>query len=613
MPSVDSDAIYFKKSMTVALLNLFERLFILSWLTGPIFDKELRVSSRRRRNYVLRFVYLASLTIFLTLVWIQEVRYSGSSVYRISRMARTGQTIIVFIVWFQFCVTQIIAVIMLSTSISDEIYNRTLGMLMTTPINSFQIVMGKLFSKLFQLILLLAISLPLLAIVRVFGGVPWAYVVSSLCITLSTVIFVGSLSLFFSIFSRRAYVVIIMTTLTLTVLFMLLPFLLAMTWHSLDLRTIISEKTLFAVIFQPNPYVNMFYNTMRMVEPRSVAGAPFIIYWTVHCGMMLAVSVIIISLSIIIVRKVALRQAIGQLDVSFRKRRSQKNDLQDSVDQQEFTTSPKRVIGPPVIWKELRSPMFRRHKIATIIVAFISLILLLITYALFADEDMLNDEETHMLYATVFLGLGMLFTIVLPATSITSEKESRSWPLLLATTLVDRQILFGKFVGVLRRCMPIWSLLFGHVIIFNLIGFIHPVAIIQIGILVTWVVVFLSCSGLYFSSRFKHTTTAVIMNFILAAAIWAILPLLMAIIVEIIEDGHDLVEAYMDTNPFIHAIVIMDATAKGSSISRYDWIEVGCENVLLATSWMLACMAGYVVLGLVFAWRAQRRFRRNIF
>lgn len=492
-------------------------------------------------------------------------------------------------------------------------YNRTLGMLMTTPINSFQIVMGKLFSKLFQLILLLSISLPLLAIVRVFGGVPWAYVVSSLCITLSTVIFVGSLSLFFFIFSRRAYVVIIMTTLTLTVLFMLMPFLLIMTWHNMDLQTIIPEKTLFAVIFQPNPYVNMFFNTMRMMEPRAATVMPFTISWSLHSGIMLLTSVIILSLSVIIVRKVALFQAVGQLDVSFRRRRSYKNAFHGSVNEQELTTAPRQVTGPAVIWKELISPMFRRHKIATIIVAIIGLILLLITYALLAHEDMLNDEETHMLYATVFLGLGILFTIVLSATSITSEKESRSWPLLLATTLDDRQILFGKFVGVLRRCLPIWSLLFGHVFIFSLLGLIHPIAIIQIGILVTWIVVFLSCSGLYFSSRFKRTTTAVIIKFILAAVIWAIFPLLMAIVTGIIGDGHNFVEAYMDTNPFVHSIVIMDATAKGSSISRYDWIVVRRVNVVDSTIWMLVCMTGYVLLGLVFAWRAQRRFRRNIF
>ena len=38
-------------------------------LTGPIFDKELRVASRRRRNYVLRSVYVLVLVFFLAFTW----------------------------------------------------------------------------------------------------------------------------------------------------------------------------------------------------------------------------------------------------------------------------------------------------------------------------------------------------------------------------------------------------------------------------------------------------------------------------------------------------------------------------------------------------------------
>ena len=181
--------------MAEAIIKCICRILSPSWLLGPIFDKELRVSSRRRRNYVLRFAYIGLLLAILFFVWAEVVQTSGYSLYHASRMARAGQSIITFIVWFQFCATQIIAVIMLSTAISDEIYNKTLGLLMTTPINSFQIVMGKLLSKLLQLILLLVISLPLLAVVRIFGGVPWNYIISSLCLTLATVIFVGSISL----------------------------------------------------------------------------------------------------------------------------------------------------------------------------------------------------------------------------------------------------------------------------------------------------------------------------------------------------------------------------------------------------------------------------------
>ena len=42
-------------------------------LTGPIFDKEMRVSSRRRRNYVLRFLYIGLFTLLLALIWAESV------------------------------------------------------------------------------------------------------------------------------------------------------------------------------------------------------------------------------------------------------------------------------------------------------------------------------------------------------------------------------------------------------------------------------------------------------------------------------------------------------------------------------------------------------------
>ncbi len=213
----------------------------------------------------------------------------------------------------------------------------------------------------------------------------------------------------------------------------------------------------------------------------------------------------------------------------------------------------------------------------------------------------------------------MLFTIVLPATSITSERESRSWPVLLATPLDDKDILLGKFIGALRRCFPAWLLLFGHIIAFSLLGFIHPFAILQMGILVTWIAVFLSGSGLYFSSSFKNTTTAVIMNFTLAAVIWAILPLLMAIVASInapfTHEARYLVEVYMDTNPFVHVGSIMMATAgeKPAKMGSYYWPGHGTMNATESTVWMSACMVGYILIGFLFAWRAKHRFRRKIF
>ena len=185
--------------MITGLINFVARFLSPFRLTGPIFDKELRVSSRRKRNYFLRFAYVCLLTAFIAFAWIVTAKIGGSTsvVYQVSRMAETGRYVTTIIILFQFIAIQLTAIVMLSTAISDEIYHRTLGLLMTTPISSLQIVIGKLFSKLLQLVLLLAISMPILSVVRVLGGVSWDYVVSSLCVTLTAAIFAGSVSLAF--------------------------------------------------------------------------------------------------------------------------------------------------------------------------------------------------------------------------------------------------------------------------------------------------------------------------------------------------------------------------------------------------------------------------------
>ena len=553
--------------MIAALANSVSRFLGVSWLTGPIFGKELRVSSRRRRNYALRFCYVALLSVFVVLVWANQVKYRGVGVFQVSRMASAAKTIVVTIAWFQFCATQLAAIVMLSTSISDEIYNRTLGLLMTTPIASFQIVTGKLLSKLLQLILLLAISLPLLAIVRVLGGVPWGYVIYSLCMTLSAVIFVGSVSLFFSILSRRAYVVIIITVMTLGALFALLPFLAAILLHRY-----VSQDAFFAVLAYLNPYVE-FLSTSTAMFLGGRAGVS-VFSWLPHCSIMLAASACVLFMSVRLVRRVALRQAAGQLSPFARLRNPREQNPVQTVVPEKSPAAIRRVTGPPVIWKELISPLYRRHRLAVMTIIGIELALILTALLGPAIMQMVGYEVTNVLYVWLFLGLAMLFNIILPATCITFEKESRSWPLLLATTLSDWQILLGKFVGVLRRCGPMWLLLLAYVVAFSSAGLFHPLAILQIAILAAWVVVFLSGSGLYFSSRFRGTTSAVIMNFALPAVVWGLAPAVMVLAAGTMHEGQDFVEDCFNAIPFAQAFVVINAAVAGPKrLGSYDWFN----------------------------------------
>jgi hypothetical protein len=132
-------------------------------------------------------------------------------------------------------------------------------------------------------------------------------------------------------------------------------------------------------------------------------------------------------------------------------------------------------------------------------------------------------------------------------------------------------------------------------------------------ILVTWIIIFLFCSGLYFSSRFKHTTTAVIMNFVLAVTIWIILPMIFALIAEIAHDGGELVQAYMDSNPVVQAVVIMEATYDRGELGTYHWVGFDRMDFMISTIWFIVYMLLYSTVGLFFIFRAKRNLRRKIF
>ena len=117
--------------MTIELTSSFLDVIHPARLLGPIFNKELRVCSRRRRNYVLRCVYIAALSVFILYAWyaIAGARSASSAIYQTSRSAQVGRTVIAYIVWFQFIVAQLIAIVMLSSCISDEIRAGTLAVL----------------------------------------------------------------------------------------------------------------------------------------------------------------------------------------------------------------------------------------------------------------------------------------------------------------------------------------------------------------------------------------------------------------------------------------------------------------------------------------------------
>jgi len=336
---------------------------------------------------------------------------------------------------------------------------------------------------------------------------------------------------------------------------------------------------------------------------------------TLHCGIMLFASACVLGITVGRVRKVALRQATGEAGIFLRRkqRRAQKKAETAGPPSEAPPGRIKRVKGFPVIWKELKAPLLRGGRAAAIIGITAAVAALLITYGVCASERCLYEAFTHAFYAVIFVILGILVTAVLSATAITTEKEARTWPILLATPLEDWAILVGKAIGIFRKCVPIWLFLAGHLLIFTLAGIINPVAIVHMAMLVAWIVVFFTGSGLYFSSRFKRTTTAVVMNFGLGLTLWAIAPMLLGMLMAG-GGAHDadLLEGLVSTNPIVQTACLVDGAVGGHRLAYGGPGFLG-EDVESATTGMFVSLLVYASIGALFAWRAKCSFRRNVF
>lgn len=544
-------------------------------LAGPIVDKELRVAAGRKRYYFLRTLYIAILTLFLASVWFSHVGVSPvrAGALRAADMSSAGRMTIITIVSFQFITLPILAVVLLSNSVSDEIRQGTLAVLMTTPINALQIVVGKLFGRLLVLVLLLAISFPLLSIVRVFGGVPWTFVLAGVFLTFTTSMLGGSLSLLASISIRQAYRSTILVILILVFLF--LAAIAIHTWNTVGgPPKWLKEMTGFLRFL--NPYA-IFYGVSSTLLPGG--GGPQIMNgWFGHCLFMVFLSSGIALLATIRLRKVMLTEAFG----------GEKNSLRRWFRLDRKTFIERRAIRPIrgecVIWKELQRI---RPRTIQPFLFYGAMALFIYTITILVPGRIVLSKTFHSWFAGILVLTGLIRTASLAAGSVASEREGRCWPLLLTTLLDEKQIIRGKVVAILIDTAPLWIWLFLHTVLFTAIGVLDPLAPFGLLLTIPPGILFFIGLGMYFGTRLKTVTGAVAVTFAAPIGMSFLFPLL----------GF--------ANPIFCAAWSMQLSTEDLLTEPFGLVFLG--------SFAAAPIIVYATLGLVFLWQARCRVRRDVF
>ncbi len=545
---------------------------------GPIFGKELRIASRRKRNHFLRVFYLGGLLLFLLMVYASmspsRLSYTAGNVAsRMQMQAELGEGF--FIMFSFFCVgcMGLISPILTSTAISSERLGNTLTVLLMTPVTSWQIVAGKLFSRLLIALMLIGLSLPVLAVVRLLGAVElWQmFAVILLCTVFA--LSCAALGLFYSCLLNRAYAVILLSYATMFLVYFLAPMLATVVLESfvrgappiwyLRLLPACNPPMNVGMICIPNLGTIMFRSATLWA-------------WLPCVLVQLGLTLTLLTASSWIVRRHGRHEGPPAALPAAPLPAPPPLPAAAGVDEPELSRVaaaptamlPERRVEPggtrhvgnnPVLWRELRRPLIsgRFARLGGIIVVLV----LVVSYACFAGIRALDERALQVGYAFIFQGLFWLLTAVLSATAIAQEKESDTWTLLLTAPLSARRIVIGKFLGIARRMTWPLLLITAHFALFTITSVITPGQFL----LILWVLLTFNCvwaaSGLYLSLRMKKVTTAVITNLMIVVVLYAGVPLVLSILGDLLSRNSNLVEFSGIYIPFVYL----------AQVGEYGW------------------------------------------
>lgn len=329
------------------------------------------------------------------------------------------------------------------------------------------------------------------------------------------------------------------------------------------------------------------------------------------CLISLGCTALLVLLSMAMVRRAGLRQALG--DHSTRKDRKLARTAAPPLPHQPPPPpSFRRVSGSPMVWKETRRGLLKGH--LRWIVPLAMWVILLISY-LACGRD-LWDHESCAVYTVILLILPCLLTIILAPTPITSEREARSMDVLMMTNFSSAAILWGKATGILKRTWWIWVLPLAHQVLMMTLylacprygyrsAFLHPIALLHLLMVCIYVLAFTVTMGLFVGTLVRNSTAAVTVSLILALVLWLGMPLALLPV-----DSDASEAAFAWTNPVYQ---IGEATYKSSqeSRTRYEFGSIH-TNMAGATAIIAITMACYLIAaGGLFAWAAARLRRRE--
>ena len=440
-------------------------ILMMMGLASPLLKMDVVTSSRRTRHFVLRVLYGLILLGFLGIN--HQGAIGNDSILEINEAASFARDFYLSLLWVQLTATALMTPALTAGLIATERERRTIEYLFASDLSNWEIVLGRLASRMLQLTVCLLVPLPIVSLASLFGGISGEDLAAAWIIAGSTLLGVGGVSLAASLWAKRGRDAVIASYLVLAALF-LFPILVNVILD--HIVSLFAASSMGWQIAMGMVEINSLFseaNPLSVAWNLSARGRRLdwteLLYLVEANAMIGCLSVL---LAVFAVRRVHLR-SVSSGEVAPKRR---------------FWFRP--ALGShAMLWKEVFAERWftRLGWISYIATAIIFTAIFVPTslqfygevrdYGLFSGGRWWGFSEFALMMSMV-VSSGLLLLIgARAATCVTSERERDTWISLRSTMLSRAEILWAKLLGSLYAGRAVFLLL---TMIWLMMFLIHP-------------------------------------------------------------------------------------------------------------------------------------------
>ncbi|MBX9791478.1 MAG: ABC transporter permease [Pirellulales bacterium] len=428
-------------------------------MLGPVFSRAWTTLPRRGRFYLLRAGWPAALLGLMLAAWLvvagtQVVRNTGD-------FARFGGMLFEALAPLQLALVVFLAAILAATSVAAEKDRRTLDLLLLSELSSAQFVLGKLCGVLLEVLAVVAAAAPLFWLWLLFGGIGVDQIARALLVTVATAVVAGSLGSTIALWRDKTFQTLAITAILL-VLWLVFWEVVALGGLGASFGQMSAGDA--AVVFSP---WRAILAATRPRDPRSATELFSIDPVWYFAGAAFLGAVLLNAWGIARFRVWNPPREVDERPGAFTPRealvRPSGGGARDMVEVWSAAThaetpptaaesapgTTRPVWDQPVLWREMRTWAYGRKVllVRTAYLVFCALAMTALVRVGGTDSRLTRVQAAAPLVPLVVLSLVLVNAQAV--TSITMERDSKAFDLLLVTDLTPREFVFGKLVGVL--------------------------------------------------------------------------------------------------------------------------------------------------------------------